>query len=160
MHPKVVKLKSMLEKYCVNDKIEHEQNLAAERSTGKRFEYFRAFKKSNIPSLVFYKNEKAENDSDKAQLFSKFFASVHVKSSEFNEPFQDCSENRLLSNLTFEETEFESICEKLNVNKSKGSNGLPPVLFQKLRKTISHSLFQIFIKILQISIFQTCGKMQ
>ena len=79
----------MLEKCCGNDKIEYEQNIAAERSTGKLFKYFRAFKKSNIPSLVFYKNEKAENDSDKAQLFSKFFGSVYVQCSEFYEPFQD-----------------------------------------------------------------------
>ena len=31
LHPKVLKLKSMLKKCCVNDKIEYEQNLAAER---------------------------------------------------------------------------------------------------------------------------------
>ena len=72
MHPKVLKLKSMLENCCGNDKIEYEQNLAAERSTGKLFKYFRAFQKSNIPILVFYKNEKAENDGDKAQLCPKF----------------------------------------------------------------------------------------
>ena len=87
MHPKVLKLKSMLEKCCENDKIEYELNLAADRSTGKLFKYFRAFKKTNIPSLVFFKNEKAENDSDTAQLFSKFFASVYVQSSEIYEPF-------------------------------------------------------------------------
>ena len=88
MHPKVLKLKSMLENCCGNDKIEYEQNLAAERSTGKLFKYFRAFKKSNIPILVFYKNEKAENDGDKAQLCPKFFASVYVQTSEIYEIVQ------------------------------------------------------------------------
>ena len=158
MHTKVLKLKSRLEKCCGNDKIEYEQNLAAERSTGKLFKYFRDFKKSNISSLVFYKNEKLENYSDEAQLFSKFFASVYVQSSEFYEPFQHGSENHFLSNLTFEETEIESICEKLNVNKSKGPDELPPVLFRKCRKTISHSFFQIFTKILQTSIFPDMRK--
>ena len=118
MHPMVLKLKSMLEKCCGNDKIKNEQNLAAERSTGKLLKYFRALNKSNISSFVFYKNEKTENDSDKAQLFSKFFASVYVQFSEFHEPCQDCSENCFLSSLTFEKTEIESICKKLNVNKS------------------------------------------
>ena len=159
MHPKILKLKSMLKKCCGNDKIEYEKSLAAERSTGKLFKYFRAFKKSNIPSLVFfYKNQNAENDSDKAQLFSKFFASVYVQSSEFYELFQDCSEKRFLSNLAFEETEIGSICEKLNVNKSKGSDEQPPVLFRKSRKTIYHSLFEIFTKIRHSSIFPNLWK--
>ena len=149
MHPKVLKLKSMLEKCCGDDKIEYEQNLAAERSTGKLFKYFRAFKKSI---------EKAENESEKIQPFSKFFASVYVQSSEFYERFQDCSEIRFLCILTFKETETESICEKLNVNKSKGPDELPPVLFRKCRKTIFHSFFQIFTKILQIFIFPDLWK--
>ena len=35
MHPKALKLKSMLEKCCGNEKIEYEQNLASERSNIK-----------------------------------------------------------------------------------------------------------------------------
>ena len=89
----------------------------------------------------------------KPNYFRSFFASVYVQISEFCEPFQDCSEKCFLRNLTFEETEIESICENLNVNKSKGPNELPPVLFRKCRKTISYSLFQMFPKILQISFF-------
>ena len=76
MHPKVLKLKSMLEKSCGNDKIEYEQNLYAERSTGKLFKHFRAFKKIEHSRPCFFLNEKAENDSNKAQQFSNFFASV------------------------------------------------------------------------------------
>ena len=42
--------------------------------------------------------------------------------------------------------------------KSKGPDELPPVLFRKCRKTISHSLFQIFTKILQNSKFPDLRK--
>ena len=122
----------MLEKCCGNDKIEYEQNLAAERSTGKFFKYFRAFKKSNIRSLVFYKSKKQKMTVTKPNYFRSFcFASVYVRSSEFYEPFQDCSENCFLSHLNFEETEIESMYENLNVNKSKEPDELPPVLFRK-----------------------------
>ena len=58
-----------------------------------------------------------------------------------------------LSELIFEETEIKSICEKLNINKSEGPDEVPSVPFRNCIKTISHSLFQIFTKILQTSVF-------
>ena len=72
MHPKVLKLKSMREKCCGNDKLEYEQKLAADRSTGKLFKYFRAFKKNIFPALFFIKMKKQKMTVTKPQLFSKF----------------------------------------------------------------------------------------
>ena len=160
MHPKVLKLKSMLGKCCGNDKIEYEQNLAAERSTGKLFKYFRALNKTNIPSLVFNKNEKTENDRDKTQLFSKFFASVYVQSSEFYEPFQDGSKHRFLSKLTFEQIEIESICEKLYSNKTKGPMNYHQGFFGNVEKRFPIHFFRSFFKFYKLLSFQICGKMQ
>ena len=72
LHPKVLKLKLMLKKSCGNDKIEYEQNLAAKRSTGKLFKYFKAFKKSNFPNLVFIKMKKQKMRVTKPNYFRSF----------------------------------------------------------------------------------------
>ena len=57
-------------------KAESEQSLASERSTGKFLKYSKAFHKSSIPSILKYKNETADTDPLKAELFSNKSQSV------------------------------------------------------------------------------------
>ena len=75
-HPKVLHLLGQTEKNAEMDKADYEQSLASERSTGKFLIYFKASHKSSLPSILKYKNETADTDPLKAELFSKFFASV------------------------------------------------------------------------------------
>ena len=65
------------------DKADYEQSHASERSTGKLFKYCKAFHKSSLPSRLKYKNETADTDSLKAELFSKFSVSVTLNRIRF-----------------------------------------------------------------------------
>ena len=153
-HTKVVLLKSKTDQLIEIDKVSYEESMAAERSTGKFFKYFRAFRNSVLSSIMHYQNENADTDVSKAALFSKFFASVYVESSIFNE--NECSNKNqpILENIDFSEQE---ICKLLNVNKSTGRDDLPPFLF-KNAETLSHSIYQIFRKISQTCTFPACWK--
>ena len=71
-HTKVVLLKSKTDQLIEIDKVSYEESMAAERSTGKLFKYFRAFRKSVLPRIMHYQNENADTDVSKAALFSKF----------------------------------------------------------------------------------------
>ena len=150
-------LKSKTDQLIEIDKVSYEESMAAERSTGKLFKHFRAFRKSVLPSIMHYQNENADTDVSKAALFSKFFASVYVESSIFNE--NECSNKNqpILENINFSEQDIFEICKLLNVNKSKGPDDLLPFLF-KNAETLSHSIYRIFRKISQTCIFPTCWK--
>ena len=51
-----------------------------------------------------------------------------------------------------------TICKDLKINKSKGPDGLPPLLFKKICLSIPHSLCQLYRKILQTGIFPDIWK--
>ena len=53
MHPKVQALKFQISENAESDKIDYEQNLAAEILTRKFFKYFKAFK-SSVHTRVCY----------------------------------------------------------------------------------------------------------
>ena len=156
-HTKVVLLKSKTDQLIEIDKVSYEESMAAKRSTGKLFKYFRAFQKSVLPSIMHYQNENADTDVSKAALFSKFFASVYVESSIFNENGCSNKNQPILENIDFSEQDIFEICKLLNVNKSKGPDDLPPFLF-KNAETLSHSIYQIFRKSSQTCIFPACWK--
>ena len=49
--------------------------------------------------------------------------------------------------------EISEVCEKLRLNKAKGNDMLPPILFRKLKDHLAHSLHQIFSKALQTCVY-------
>ena len=129
-HPKVLHLIEQTETNAEMDKADYEQSLESERLTGTLFKYFKAFHKSSLPSILKYKNETADTDPLKAELFSKLFASVYIESCTFSEPPQPDS-NTVLDTISFTELEIREICQSLNTNKSNGPDDLPPVLYIK-----------------------------
>ena len=51
--------------------------------------------------------------------------------------------------------EISGVCEKLQLNKAKGNDMLPPILFRKLKDHLAHSLHQLFSKALQTCVYQS-----
>ena len=49
--------------------------------------------------------------------------------------------------------ELSVVCEKLQLNKAKGNDMLPPILFRKLKDHLAHSLHQLFSKALQTCVY-------
>ena len=94
------------------------------------------------------KIETADTDPLKAELCSKFFASVYIELCTFSEPPEPDS-NTVLDTISFSGLEIREKCQSLNTNKSKRPDDLPSVLFIKTQASLSHSIYQIFSKIIQ-----------
>ena len=102
-----------------NDKITYEQNMAGERSTTTLFNYFRAFRKENLPKKMNYEKASADNDLSKANLFATYFASVYTHSTTFHQTSVN-SDVKVVNNICFGEKEVMTKCNDLKINKSKG----------------------------------------
>ena len=156
-HTKVKDLAYQVEIKATNDKITYEQNMAGERSTTMLFKYFRAFRKENLPKKMNYEKASADDDLSKANLFATYFASVYTHSTTFHQTSEN-SDVKVISDNLFSEKEVMTICKDLKINKSKGPDGLPPLLFKKICLSIPHSLCQLYRKILQTGIFPDLWK--
>ena len=152
-HDKVIALADLVDTSAETDKVEYEQELAAERASSKLFKYFKAFRKSNLPRKMFYESVSEETDKGKSELFSIFFSSVYTKSTKF---IKGCNGNECVKSITtvnFFEKEVIEICMNLDINKSKGPVEIPAIVYKKLCITLSHSLSQLFRKIFQTANF-------
>ena len=147
-HPKILLLIEQTETNAEMDKADYEQSLASEQSTGKLLKYFKAFHNLSLPSILKFKNETADTDPFKAEFFSKFFASVYNELCTLSEPPEPDSKT-ILDTISFTELEIREICQSLNMNKSKGAEDLSPALFIKTQASLSHSIYQIFSKVIQ-----------
>ena len=92
------------------DKVIFEEKLAEDRSTTALFKYFSAFRKENFPRNMTYVETSAENDLQKANLFANFFASVFIKSSEFNFPLHPAKCSSTLETIEISEKDVITIC--------------------------------------------------
>ena len=87
----------------------------------------------------------------------QFFGTVFIKSSSVREN-SSSQMTRALSDLSIDENDVIEICSNLDVDKSKGPDCLPPILFRATSINIAYSLSQIYRKLLQTSIFPTSWK--
>ena len=147
------KLKT-LEQTCAtlveNDKANYQNILASTRKTELLFKFYRNFSKSRLPSTIHLEQQSATTDDSKANLFAKFFQSVYIQSTTFDESTaSDFSVLPVINNLDFSTDRIVSICLNLDEKKSRGPDNLPPIVFKKTAAAISHSLNQLFSKILQ-----------
>ena len=104
-----------------------------------------------------YKNETADTNPLKLALFSKLFASVYIEPCTFSEQPEPDSIT-VLDTISFTELEIREISQSLNMNKSKGPDDLPPVLFIKTQASLSQSIYQLFSTIIQTSRFSDYWK--
>ena len=68
------------------------------------------------------------------------------------------SDVKVISDILFSEKEVLTISKDLKINKSKGPDGLLPLLFKKICLSIPHSLCQLHRKIFQTGIFPDLWK--
>ena len=110
-----------------------------------------------IPKKMNYEKASADDDLSKANLFATYFASVYTHSTTFHQTSEN-SDVKVISDILFSEKEVMTICKDLKINKSKGPDGLPPLLFKKICLSIPHSLCQLYRKIFQTGIFPDLWK--
>ena len=158
-HPTVQQLLQKVVRMAEEDKNKYESQLADSRSSTALFKYFKAFKKETLPAKLKWKENQADSDTEKAKLFADFFASTYSTSSKFEElsTLSDVFIPRF-ETIEFTRQEISTICSQLLLNKSKGPDQLPPVLFREASEQLSMSLYQIFKKALQTSVFPSTWK--
>ena len=143
----------MLEK----DESDYEANFSTSRDTRSLFKYYRKFGTTHIPTSIHLKNEFATDPLSPAKLFSKFFASIFIESSDFI-PTSNVSVLSILEEFDTSINRIECISEGLDITKAAGPDGIPPIVFKKCAKTLSKSLSQRFYIIKQTGVFPNIWK--
>ena len=151
--PKLKFMSENCDKAVEDDKSQYETLLSNGRSTSALFKYFRSFTKGTLPSVMKYNDHEATNDQEKANLFADFFQDMYISSSDIpvlndNEP----SIYPIITDFDLSDSRISSVCEKLDVTKSRGIDSLPPILFRNC-PSIRHSLYQNFYKMKQTAKF-------
>ena len=141
-----------LEKYCANlperDRQEYEEELISTRNRSRIFKYFKIFRKEKIPLKIVHLdwNSVAQNSKEKAGLFNTYFSSVVT-----DEIYEQIDAPPLFEaggqKINFTEKEITKKLEMLVVTKSRGADGIPPILLKKTAKTVSKSIKSLFNKI-------------
>ena len=149
-HDKVIALADLVDTSAETDKVEYEQELAAERASSKLF----------LPRKMFYESVSEETDKGKSELFSIFFSSVYTKSTKFIEGCNGKECVKLITTVNIFEKEVIEICMNLDINKSKGPDEIPPHCIKNcalLFLILFHSYSE---KNSKQPFFQTIGKKQ
>jgi len=143
----------MAEENLQNDiqiaKASFEANLVhnfAFRNDSKIFKHVRNITKSaSIPSTVFFNDNSATEDFDKATLFNKYFYSVFSESSYVLPQFQDMpSTNSTTDSINFTEDEVYSALSSLDSTKATGIDGISPAVLKNCASVLTKPLCYLF----------------
>ena len=139
------------------NKADYEQSLASERFTGKLLKYFKAFHKSSLPSILKYKNETADTDPLKAELFSNFSLLCTLNRVRFqNHP--NLIPIRSLIQLVLLSSRYVKYVNRWTWMKVKA----PTIyrLYCSLKHKHLYLILSIkyFLKLFELGVFQTSGK--
>jgi len=90
------------------------------------------------------------SDGDKANVFNQYFSSVSVID---NGILPSCSSScpTVLDSIVFTSTNVCRAISKLKSNLSSGPDGLPPLLFKKLKHCLAEPLSLVFTQLLSVS---------
>jgi len=84
------------------------------------------------------------DNQDKANAFNKYFCYVGVADNGSIPHYRDLQLTDVLDNVTFTEADVANSIDRLKCNFSAGPDGLPLMLFKKLKYCISRPLAMLF----------------
>ena len=137
-----------LEKHCANLQerdLQENEELILSRNRSRIFKYLKSFQKEKFPPKIVHIewNSVAQNSKEKAELFNTYFSSVVT-----DESYEQIDAPPLLEaggqKINFTEKEITKEMEMLVVTKSRGADGIPPILLKKTAKTGSKSIKNLF----------------
>ena len=90
------------------------------------------------------------DDQDKAELFNRYFASVGVvddgKIPSCNQPYCEAT----IDTVEFDERSIVLAINKLKPNLSSGPDGLPPLLFKRIKSSLARPLALLFTQLMSV----------
>lgn len=115
-----------------------------------RFVYKRTTNHCGIGVVMDKSGSPITNDQDKANAFNTYFSSVGVPD---NGVIPSCNDVRLcsvLDSIEINETDVLRSINRLKTNSSCGPDGLPPILFKRLKFCLSQPLALIYNQLISI----------
>lgn len=108
--------------------------------------------RSGIGALIDGAGNVVECDEEKANIFNKYFASVGTVD---NNVLPSCrkvvSGNTTLATIEFSSSNVKQAINKLRPNLSSGPDGLPPLLFKRLKHCLAGPLAMIYTQMLSVA---------
>jgi len=100
-------------------------------------------------------------DEEKATLFDNYFALVGVADDNVI-PVCDMvlNSDNAIDTIEFTTANVEAALSKLKSNLSSGPDGLPPVMFKRLKHCLARPLALVFTRCCLLHLYLTYGKKQ
>ena len=140
------------------DRFEYQTKLFLSRDTHAIFKHFKIYRSTCSLHEPLRWNDKEEFSANgKVNLLNEYFQSVYnVTVPEIEGPLP--GDSNILADLHFSKADIRNLLEKLDISESRGPNGLPPIVFQKLHSTMAASLCKLFKIFRKCSQFPICWK--
>ena len=141
----ILSLNKMVEEAVEEDRVNYQENLMSTRNTHLIFKHFKSLKKLETLPKTMIKDEIAVTKAkEKVNFLNEYFHSVFSPKSSFNLSDMKC-ENTIMSNFSISKTYLNQIITELDITKSRGPDGFPPIFFQRTARemtTVLHCVFK------------------
>jgi hypothetical protein len=94
----------------------------------------------------------ADNNTDIANMFNEYFASIFTSDSDSNSERQDHSQVITIDNIVLSEEEVMAVVMNLDSNKAQGPDNIPARLLKETAVQITISLCALFNKSLRVGV--------
>jgi len=130
-----------------------ECNIIKSNNLGKFYRYInkRLTYRRELGALIDTDGTIVVDDNKKATLFNNYFASVGVVDDNIT-PFCDLvlNSDNAIDTIEFTTTNVEAALNKLKSNLSSGPDGLPPVMFKRLKHCLAGPLAVVLTQLLSV----------
>ena len=133
------------------DEISREQNIVDANNLGTFYRYVnkRISNRTSINTVVENGVILTDN-TDKANAFNRYFVSVGVSDNGFIPCCMNVKVNETLEFVKIEHNDVNRSIAKLKSSLSAGPDNLPPLLFKKIRRSISGPLAMLYNQLLSV----------
>ena len=141
-----------------NDRLNYQNKLLSTRNTDIIYKHVKILNKSaSLPKIMISDNTTVSSLEEKVNLLNEFFHSVFSQKIKFNIKDVEC-DNPQITNFSISHTTITEILMTIDVTKSRGSNGLPPIFFEQTATNMTNALQVIFKNIKRLRKIPSCWK--
>ena len=139
----VTNLENIVFSACETDRKNYQEELMGSRNTDGIFKHLKSLKKSiSLPNEMTDAKSTVTAPVDKINLLNNFFQSVFSSKKVFTHA-DIKAEQSILTNFNVSKSKIRKILSSLDVTKTRGPNGLPPIFFNKTALEITPALHKL-----------------